>query len=166
MTFAGFQLSSEGYKVDSSITTAVSQFPIPTSRTDLWSFCGLVNQPASGSVLIAEIMSLLRPLLSSKNEFIWSDHHSQAFAKVKEQLPSVSILGYQETYTDASRQGIDFVLQRQSTSGQWVLIQAGSRFLSSPESRYAIIELEILAVTWAVLKCKMFLEGGSNTSQS
>ena len=35
-------------------------------------------------------------------------------------------------------------------------------FLSSAESRYATIELEILAVIWTVLKCKMFLEGLQN----
>ena len=31
--------------------------------------------------------------------------------------------------------------------------------MSSAESRYAIIELELLAVAWAILKCKMLLEG-------
>ena len=36
-------------------------------------------------------------------------------------------------------------------------MQAGSRFLSPAESRYAVIELELLAVTWGVIKCKMFL---------
>ena len=39
------------------------------------------------------------------------------------------------------------------------LVQAGSRFLSSVESRYAVIELEMLAVAWAVMKCKIFLAG-------
>ena len=52
---------------------------------------------------------------------------------------------------------IGFVLQQQSPTGQWTLVQAGSRFLSSAESRYAIIELELLAVAWAVSKCNMFL---------
>ena len=33
-----------------------------------------------------------------------------------------------------------------------VLVQAGSRFLSDPESRYAIIELELI-------KCSIFLAG-------
>jgi len=44
VTFAGFTLSEQGYKVDHSIVDAISQFPSPTSRTDLWSFFGLVNQ--------------------------------------------------------------------------------------------------------------------------
>jgi len=61
--------------------------------------------------------------------------------------------------TDASRRGIGFVLQQQTPAGKWVLVQAGSRFLSTAESRYAIIELEMLAVVWAASKCKLFLTG-------
>ena len=38
-------------------------------------------------------------------------------------------------------------------------MQAGSRFLSDTESRYAIIELECLAVAWAIKKCHLFLAG-------
>ena len=59
---------------------------------------------------------------------------------------------------DASRQGLGFVLQQQSDD-TWVMIQAGSRFLSDAESRYAIIELEVLAVAWAIMKCRLFLVG-------
>jgi len=60
--------------------------------------------------------------------------------------------------TDASRQGLGFILQ-QKQDDNWVLVQAGSRFLSDAESRYAIIELELLGVTWAITKCKIFLAG-------
>ena len=38
-------------------------------------------------------------------------------------------------------------------------MQAGSRFLSDAESRYAMIELECLAAAWAMRKCRQFLEG-------
>ena len=60
--------------------------------------------------------------------------------------------------TDASRQGLGLVLQ-QKHDETWHLVQAGSRFLSDTESRYAIIELELLAVAWAISKCNIFLAG-------
>ena len=60
--------------------------------------------------------------------------------------------------TDTSRHGLGFILQ-QNTAGTWNLIQAGPRFLTDTESQYAIIELEMLAVCWAVSKCKLFLMG-------
>ena len=59
---------------------------------------------------------------------------------------------------DASIQGLGFILQ-QHHNDKWVLVQATLQFLSDAESRYAIIELELLAVTWAIIKCKIFLAG-------
>ena len=49
VTFAGFILSADGYKVDSSITDAISRFPTPSNRTNLRSFFGLVNQLSASS---------------------------------------------------------------------------------------------------------------------
>ena len=60
---------------------------------------------------------------------------------------------------DASCQGLGFILQQQDSSGTWSLVRAGSRFLTDAESRYAIIELEMLAVAWATSKCHLFLVG-------
>ena len=64
--------------------------------------------------------------------------------------------------TDASRQGVGFILQQQSSARKWLLIQAGSRFLTPTETRYATIELELLAVAWSVTRCKVFLLGLQN----
>ena len=45
VTFAGLKLSSEGYRIDSTITETITKFPTPSSRTDLQSFFW-INQPA------------------------------------------------------------------------------------------------------------------------
>jgi hypothetical protein len=37
--------------------------------------------------------------------------------------------------------------------------QTGLRFITTAESRYAMIELECLGAAWAMSKCKQFLEG-------
>ena len=60
--------------------------------------------------------------------------------------------------TDTSFHGHGFILQ-QNTIGTWNLIQAGSQFLYNTESRYAVIELEMLAMCWAVSQCNLFLKG-------
>lgn len=43
-----------------------------------------------------------------------------------------------------------FVLQQSSTQKEWTLVQAGSLSLSSAECRYAIIQLEMLTITWTI----------------
>ena len=140
VTFAGFQLSSEGYQIDPAITEAISKFPTPTNRSDLRSFFGLVNQLSSSTDTIAELLSPMRSLLSTKNEFVWSSEHDQALAHAKTHLTGAPTLAFFDAKkptrlcTDASRQGLGFILQQQSPTGKWVLIQAGSRFLTTAES--------------------------------
>lgn len=155
VTFAGFTLSANGYSVDKSIIAAISKFPTPANRTDLRSFFGLVNQLSASTPTIAGLLAPLRPLLSTKNEFMWSSELEAAFGSVKQSLTSAPILSYFDPVrptrlcTDASRQGLGFILQQKS-GDSWTLIQAHSRFLSDTESRYAVIELELLAVVWAI----------------
>ena len=54
--------------------------------------------------------------------------------------------------------GLGFILQ-QKHNDKWLTVQTGSRFLTDAESRYAVIELEMLGVAWSILKCKYFLNG-------
>ena len=169
ITFAGFNLSTEGYRIDSSITDAITSFPVPSSRSDLRSFFSLVNQLSSSTDMIAKLLVPLHPLLSTKNAFLWSAEHEQAFTRVKEHLTEVPTLAYfsldkpTRLCTDASRHGVGFILQQQQIgTEQWSMVQAGSRFLTPAESRYAVIELELLAVAWAVMKCNTFLHGLQN----
>jgi len=165
VTFAGFQLSSTGYRIHSAITDAVSQFPTPATRSDLRSFFGLANQLSSSTDMVSKLLLPLRSLLSTKHDFLWSAEHDRAFSEAKTKLTEVPTLAYfsldkqTRLCTDASRQGLGFVLQQLSSTEQWNLVQAGSRFLTPAESRYAVIELELLAVAWAVAKCHMFLGG-------
>ena len=47
-----------------------------------------------------------------------------------------------------------------NSNSDWRVVQAGLRFLTvGAESRYAAIELECLAVGWAMKKCHLFLAG-------
>ena len=165
--FAGFVLSKDGYRIDLAIVEAIQHFPTPATRTDLRSFFGLVNQLSASTDAIASLLAPLRSLLSIKNDFMWEANHDVAFSKVKESLTLSPILSFFDINkptrlcVDASRLGLGFILQ-QKQGESWSLVQAGSRFLSDTESRYAVIELEMLAVAWAISKCRLFLEGMSH----
>ena len=66
------------------------KFPTPANRTDLQSFFGLVNHLSFSTDAVAELLVPLHPLHSTKNEFLWSSEHDQAFTKAKEHLFSRS----------------------------------------------------------------------------
>ena len=159
IAFAWFKLSREGYKVNDSLLNAIRNFPLPIYVTDLRSFFGLANQLASNTAAIVQRLQPLRPLSSTKNDFVWGADHTKAFKLAKESLTQVPILSYFDTtkltklMTNASCKGLGFVLQ-QMHGDKWRIIQAGSRFLSDTETRYVNIEKEMLGVTWAVLKCQ------------
>ncbi len=92
--FAGFVLSQQGYKIDPSITRAIVDFPAPANRTDLRSFIGLVNQLSASTPVIASLLAPLRPLLSTKNEYTWSEEFEAAFNNAKKSLTSAPVLSY------------------------------------------------------------------------
>ena len=110
-------------------------------------------------------MEPFRPLLQKNSCYLWLPEHEQAFNEAKRRLSSPPVLTYFAVNrptllaTDASRlHGLGFVLL-QMVDGIWKPVQAGSRFLTPTESRYAMIELEALGACWAMKKCDMFLQG-------
>ena len=165
--FAGFILTSEGYSISSDIIDAITNFPTPSSHTDLRSFIGLTNQLTTCTKELAPALTPLWPLLSTRNDFLWTPDHDIAFQQAKQLLTTAPVLTYfdpsKETrlHTDASTLGLGFLLLQKPTNdnSDWRVVQAGSRFLTDAESRYAVIELECLAVAWAIKKCHLFLAG-------
>ena len=165
VNFCGYLVGTNGWKIHPEKISAVKDFPIPLNRTDLRSFMGLVNQFTEFSSDLAKAAEPLRGLLKESNEFLWLPEHSTAMESVKQELLKAPTLSFYQLgaplrlETDASRtQGLGFALL-QLQNDKWRLIQCGSRFISETESRYAMIELECLAVVWAVAKCKTFLAG-------
>lgn len=49
-----------------------------------------------------------------------------------------------------------YTLLQDHGNGHLRLVQCDSRFLTDPETRYATIELELLATVWALSKCRMY----------
>ena len=163
--FGGFDLTPNGYSMSEDITRSIRDFPTPDSIKTLRGYFGLVNQLASSNKDVAKTLEPLRSLLKSKNEFVWTANHEEAFIASKDILVKKIMLSYfdvkKETRlcTDASRTGLGFVLQQKQEDDSWRTVQTGSRFLTDAESRYAVIELEMLGVAWAIQKCKYFLSG-------
>ena len=166
VVFGGFKLNKEGYCLDPSLHDAIRKFPPPTTLTELRSFMGLINQTTTFTDKIAELASPLKELLKSKVDYVWTAHHQTAFEKAREELANPRQLAYFDhrrptrLYTDASRlNGLGFVVKQLQDDGNWRIVQAGSRFLSSAETRYAMVELELLAIAWSMQKARPFLEG-------
>ena len=166
VVFGGYLLNASGYGIDPALTVALSNFPVPTSQTDMRSFCGLSNQLSNFSDTMAETLSPFKHLLKKGTKFLWNDDLQAAFEDARKHLASPKVLAYYRPdrktrlVTDASRlQGIGFVLKQEVEPDIWRPVQAGSRFLTITESRYAMVEIELLAICWAARKTAAFIDG-------
>ena len=127
---------------------------------------GLANQTCNFSSEISNLLSPLKELLKKGRKFDWLTEYQTAFEKARSHLSSNKALAFYDAskptrlIADASRLfGLGFVLKQEVEPNVWKTVQAGSRFLSPAETRYAMIELELLAICWAANKCRMFIEG-------
>ena len=167
--FAGYIISDRGIEADPAKIAAIRNFPIPKNRTELKSFQGLAVQISSFQPDQAHVMAPFSGLLKANSAWNWLDEHTEAFNKAKRVITSPPTLTYFDPkrptalLTDAARVqgGLGFALVQTLEDGKQVLIQCGSRKLSSCESRYSTIESEALAIQWAIKKCRTYLYGCS-----
>ena len=133
VTFAGIMLSGKVYQIDQFITEAISGFPASSNCTNLCSFFGLTNQLCTST----DTGMPLHPLLSTKNELIWTADHNQVFStsshdhtfnNTKNSLTKAPILTFCDASkptclcTDASREGLGFIVQQRTVDSKCVLI--------------------------------------------
>ena len=167
--FAGYQVSGNGIHPVGDRTKAIKEFPAPKNTKEMKSFLGLATQLAHFVPDLAHATGPLRELLKKNVAWQWLPDQENAFQRTKQILTGQLVLRpfnpnfVTELITDASRQGLGFVLMQQDPStGNRHLIQCGSRSLNNPETRYAICELEALAIYYGVNKCKHYLLGMEN----
>ena len=164
--FGGYVVDCHGFRPNPELTKAISDFPTPANLTDLRSFFGLCQQVGNFSTRLADTLLPLSPLLKKNLLWEWTSCHNAAFLAARSILSTIPDLSFYDPgfptalHVDASRlQGIGFVLRQRAPDGVWKIVQAGSRFLSDAESRYAMIELECLGASWAMDQCWQFLVG-------
>ena len=190
VTFAGHVVSAQGTKPDPAKIAAIKDFPEPKNITDLRSFLGLANQFGDYAPDLRHAMEPLKPLLQKKNVYTWSNDHTIAMNNVKAIITGPQCLQRFDPklpivlLTDASRTGLGFVLIQTEVKPEAKdddaladavtkhtakkipkgrLVSCGSRFLSSAEANYAVIELELLAIQWAIAKSRLYLAGANFT---
>jgi len=163
--FLGHIVGKDGIKIDPSKVTAIREMKEPSDVSELRRFLGMINQVGKYIPKLADLTKPLRDLLVKESAWLWDEKQREAFQTIKEQLTTAPTLAVYDTASetkvsaDASSYGIGAVLTQKSTSGEWRPVAYISRALTPTESRYAQIEKEALATTWACERLEDFLIG-------
>ena len=111
----------------------------------------------------------LRELLEGSTAWLWLPEHESDFKKIKMLLSSSLLVKpfdpclQTELLTDVSRNfGIGFMLLQRGENNQLRNVRCGSRSLTAAQKNYAVIDLECLAIVWAIQKCRFYLHGMPN----
>ncbi|PFX12686.1 Retrovirus-related Pol polyprotein from transposon 17.6 [Stylophora pistillata] len=163
--FLGHIIDEQGIRPDPAKTEAIRNFPVPQKVNDLQRFMGMVNQMAKFIPNLANLNEPLRQLLKKENMWKWDKAQQQSFEGIKNELTSATNLAHYDPSrptvisSDASNFGLGAVLLQLQEDGTRKPVYYASRSLSETEKRYAVIEKEALAVTWACDKFSDYVLG-------
>ena len=164
LKFLGHLIDERGIQADPEKTSAILEMSPPTNIPELRRFMGMVNQLGKFSRNLAQLTQPLRELLSKKRAWLWGPNQDQAFAEVKAELVKPTILTLYDPEAaakisaDASSYGLGAVLLQKSES-TWKPVAYASRSMTDTERRYAQVEKEALATTWACDKFANYILG-------
>ena len=136
----------------------------PTNISELRRFMGMVNQLGKSSSNLADLTQPLRQLLSKNPTWLWGPAQDKSFSDIKMELSKPTILSLYNPQTptkispDASFYGLGAVLMQKQKSS-WTPVAFASRTMTETERRYAQIEKEALAITWACEKFSTYILG-------
>ena len=165
LKFAGHSLSAQGIGPDPDKTAAIEKMERPQNVAELRRFLGIINHQQKFIENLSEKTMPLRDLLSSKNEWHWGQAQEESFSRLKKEMTQAPVLAHycseKETIisADASSYGLGAVLLQVQEDDTKKPIAYASRSMTSTEQRYAQIEKEALATTWACEKFADFVLG-------
>ena len=158
MDFFGETYTTDGRKPSPNKVHAIANMPQPINKRELQSFFGMVNYLGKFTPTLSELAECLRDLIRINVPFQWGPEHTEAFTSIKQEIIQAPILKYYDPkkptvlQTDASAKGLGACLLQ---CGHPVYF--GSKALTHSQKGYVAIELEALAVSWAMEKIHHFL---------
>ena len=160
----GHVVGQEGVTPDSDKIKAVTEWPRPTTVTEVRSFLGFVHYYRrfipNFSTVAKPLNTLLQNLEGTSNQkkkfkLNWGPEQQEAFETLQRLCTEAPILAYVDfktpfiLHTDASSDGLEAVLY-QDQDNQRKVIAYASRSLSPSERNYPAHKLAFLALKWAI----------------
>ena len=152
-------------KPDQSRIDKILNLPIPNSKEDVQSLLGLLGTLTLWFPKLSLATEPIRALIKKDVKYQWTPDHSQCLENIKLTLKQLLTLSPFDPkrlsfiFTDASKQGIGFVLM-QSERNKWHFVRCSSSTLTPAQQCYSTYDLELLAITFALKSLHSFVSSG------
>jgi len=164
--FFGVNFSKAGMSPLASRVDAFQKASRPETASELRSMLASSNWSSRFIQNFSSIVAPLRELAKPTERFTWTTEHDRAFKQLKKSF-TVNTLAYfnpawhTEVYSDASPVGLGAILVQVNPNdpSDRVVIAFASRALSSHERKYSQVELEALALIFAVERFHAYVYG-------
>lgn len=167
LVLLGHRITQAGVEVDASKMEDLRRYEPPTTGQQIEAFLGFVNYFREHIPLYARIAAPLEPLRKFK-EVKLTGATLEAFQSLKNMVLRAPVLSFPNfayrffVATDASTCGVGCVLF-QDVAGERRIIAFHARALSVAERKYSATKLELLAIVFALRRCRFYLWGNSFT---
>lgn len=171
VTFLGHKCTAKGLLPDENKIKTIKNYTTPYDKDSVRRFVAFANYYRRFIPNFAMIASPLNNLTRKKVNFVWTKECHQAFEKLKLALISPKILQYPDITkpflitVDASKQGCGAILS-QNFNGNDLPIYYASKSFTESEQKKPIIELELLAIHFAITQFRPYVYGTSFTVRS
>lgn len=164
--FLGYNITNSKITPTKANICKIRNIKEPKTKKDVRALLGLCNFYRK---FIPNYAQLIQPLVEftkkkHSNIINLDDSSREALTRLKDkfneklELGSIDPISQLLLYTDASNNGIGACLLQQKESDLKPIVHI-SRTLSKAERKYSIIEKELLAIVWSIVKLKHYLLG-------
>ncbi|GFY01897.1 retrovirus-related Pol polyprotein from transposon opus [Trichonephila clavipes] len=164
--YLGFLITAEGSSPLPEKAHAISNYKLPETIHDLWTFLGIINFYQR---YLKDAEASLHELLKGakkkdRRKVHWTDNSRRSFEKCKTDLAEAALLSFPRSglplslCTDTSDLAESAVLQQLENEG-WKPIAFYSKKLNETQTRYSTYGRELLGIYLSVKHFKHLLEG-------
>ncbi|GMF38579.1 unnamed protein product [Phytophthora fragariaefolia] len=163
--FLGCFLGKDGVRADPEKVCAIGQWSVPVSQKDLHKWHGLANYLHKYSTNYANMARPLTNLLKKDAVWSWTSEAQQAFEAIKSSPQSAPILALPDedrpfsVVCDASDFAIGCDLIQVGAEDREMVVSFQSFKLKAAEKNYLVLDKELLAMKYAMVKFRVHLLG-------
>ena len=156
--FFGETYTTSGCKPAQSEVSAITEMPAATCKKQVQSFIGIINYLSKFSVRLTGLAEPITELSKDEVLFNWDPEHQETFKQMKREITRAPILAYYNprklnSPTNRHKHQVTGCIMLQDDKP----VYFASKALTEAQKGYVVIEIEPLAVAWAMEKFHHFL---------